>query len=71
MGDSADCYAATVALPDGLGPRDKLAVDTSPSHRSASSAQTNDHSLVIGALELANSVSSRLGAISGQDGSDN
>ncbi len=48
MSDLADCCAATAARPDGLAPRDKLAAEFDPSHRSAYSAETDDQSLVIG-----------------------
>ncbi|MFT7537153.1 MAG: hypothetical protein ACI85K_003109 [Hyphomicrobiaceae bacterium] len=50
MSDSAECYAATVARPDGLDLADKLVADTETRHRSACSAQTADYSLVIGLL---------------------
>ena len=65
MSDSAGCYAATVARPDGLGPRDKLIAEFEPSHRSVNSAQTSNRSLVISEFEATNSVSNGLGAISG------
>jgi len=55
MSDLADCYAATVARPDGQGPRDRLVSDCEPSHRSANSAETADHSLVIGDFGVTNS----------------
>ena len=65
MSDLADCYAATVARPDGQGPRDRLVSDCEPSHRSANSAETADHSLVIDDFELVNSTQDRLGPING------
>ena len=65
MSDLAACYAATVARPDGLAPRDRLIADFGPSHRSVNSAGTNDHSLVIYESELANSRQDVLGAIYG------
>ena len=63
ISDSADCYAATAARPDGLTPRDKLVADTETSHRSACSAQTDNHSLVIDDFEATNSRPNRLGAV--------
>ncbi|MFT6082488.1 MAG: hypothetical protein ACJAQZ_004568 [Planctomycetota bacterium] len=65
MSDSAVCFAATAARPDRQGPRDKLVANFDPIHRSESSAETNDQSLVIGAFRMANSTQNGLGCISG------
>jgi len=45
-----------------------VVADFEPSHRSANSAKTDNDSLVIVELELANSMQNRLGRVSGQDG---
>ena len=71
MSVSAGCFAAIAARPDGQGPRDKLAIDVEPSHRSANSAETGNSSLVIDHPELANSERNDLGSISGYHGSAN
>ncbi len=68
MSDSAGCYAAIAARPDGLGPRDKLIAATETQDRSANTAQTTGQSLVINESELANSTQYRLGAINGHCG---
>ena len=65
MSDLADCFAAIVVRPDGLGPRYKLVAEFEPSHHSAYSAETNDQSSVIGELEATNSCSNRLGLVCG------
>ena len=65
MSDLAVCYAATVARPDGLGPRDKLVADFDPRHRSADWAEHVIGSLVIGEFEATNSRPNGLGAVYG------
>ena len=65
MSGSADCYAATGDRPDGQAPRDRLVLVTKPSHRSASSTQTNNRSLVFGELEATNSLPNGLGRLFG------
>jgi hypothetical protein len=65
MSDSADCFAATAARPDGLTPRDRLVADFEPSHRSVNSAAVANYSLVIDGFGMANSTQNRLGAVFG------
>ena len=60
MSDSAVCFAATVARPDGPAPRDRLVAITESRPRFARSAETDNNSLVIGVSELANSTQNRL-----------
>lgn len=68
LSGSAGCYAAPVARPDGLGPRDRLVADIEPSYRSANSAETVSNSLIIDKSELANSAKNGLGATNGHHG---
>jgi hypothetical protein len=66
MSDSADCYAATAAR--GLTAWvlvNRLVAITESRHRSASSAETANCSLVIDESELANSRQTDLGLVSG------
>jgi hypothetical protein len=68
MSDSADCFAATVARPDGLDPRDRVITQHESRHRSGNSAQTATHSLVIDEFEAINSRQNRTGRVSGYCG---
>lgn len=67
MSDSADCFAGTVARPDGLVLVDKLIAPLSSRHRFVNPAGTASYSSVIRAFRMGNSAQSGLGSISGQD----